>query len=202
MTCDISKTQALNQNELENLTKNILNISFNKRKYNQKNYLWWLCKEVLIGIYVSANNNLSIEKPEPQEKRQSVRDSYKQILYKYALYNESKRLEGQICCFVEKLRYPVLIASHIKPFAQCNEKEQFDVENGLLLSKNIDYLFDKGWISFDDVGRLLCAKNLDINLKKILSEKVLDKKFLSIKRLEYIKYHRKHIFNNFNTYKF
>ena len=35
---------------------------------------------------------------------------------------------------VGKLAYPVLIASHIKPFIQSDETEAYDPNNGLLLA--------------------------------------------------------------------
>lgn len=53
-----------------------------------------------------------------------------------------------------------LRASHI--VAWClDETLRGNVDNGLLLSVPLDSLFDQGWISFDDDGRMLVAKNLD-----------------------------------------
>lgn len=203
MTCDVSKSTFIDKTKLENLTKEILLEGFDKRKYNQRNYLWNICKEVLVGIYIDSNGSLTLEKPsfDEQQRIKEARDPYKQTLYKYDLYNESISLNGRICCFVENLKYPSLIASHIKPFIECNENEQFDANNGLLLSKNIDYLFDKGWISFYSDGSIKCAKNLEKPLQDYLSQKRLDKKYLNKKRLDYLKYHRENVFNNNLTYK-
>lgn len=50
-----------------------------------------------------------------------------------------------------------LIASHIKPWKDCNNQERLDGENGLMLAPHIDKLFDRGWISFSDKGDLLFA---------------------------------------------
>lgn len=45
----------------------------------------------------------------------------------------------------------VLIASHIKPWARCTTyEERVGVTNGLLLTPNLDKLFDIGLITFDD----------------------------------------------------
>lgn len=52
----------------------------------------------------------------------------------------------------------VLIASHIKPWAVCNNKERIDVNNGLLLSATYDRLFDSGLITFDKDGKLKISK--------------------------------------------
>ncbi len=53
----------------------------------------------------------------------------------------------------------LLIASHIKPWRNSNNIEKLDGENGLLLSPHVDRLFDRGWISFTDHGRILCSNN-------------------------------------------
>lgn len=53
----------------------------------------------------------------------------------------------------------LLIASHIKPWSNCdNNAERLNGHNGLLLSPHIDKLFDRGWITFTDSGDLLCAE--------------------------------------------
>lgn len=50
-----------------------------------------------------------------------------------------------------------LIASHIKPWRVSNNEERLDGENGLLLTPTIDHLFDRGFISFEDSGRLIVS---------------------------------------------
>ena len=50
---------------------------------------------------------------------------------------------------------PVLVASHIKPWAQSTNVERLDPYNGLLLSSNADRLFDQGFISFTVSGQML-----------------------------------------------
>ena len=44
----------------------------------------------------------------------------------------------------------ILIASHIVPWSEANDKERLDVDNGILLSPTLDALFDKHLISFKD----------------------------------------------------
>lgn len=49
----------------------------------------------------------------------------------------------------------VLIASHIKPWSLCKTyHERVGVANGLLLTPNLDKLFDEGLITFDDNMRI------------------------------------------------
>jgi hypothetical protein len=54
----------------------------------------------------------------------------------------------------------VLRASHIKPWADSNNKERLDPANGLFLAAHIDALFDRGLISFADSGAMLLSSSL------------------------------------------
>jgi putative restriction endonuclease len=56
---------------------------------------------------------------------------------------------------VERLVH--LRASHIRPWRDSDNQARPDGENGLLLTPSIDHLFDLGFISFDDKGRLLIS---------------------------------------------
>ncbi|GAB1384271.1 hypothetical protein MASR1M50_25920 [Burkholderiales bacterium] len=59
------------------------------------------------------------------------------------------------CCVTGLALAPLLRASHIKPWAACdNDNERLDVFNGLLLAPHVDALFDGGWITFADDGAL------------------------------------------------
>ena len=53
-----------------------------------------------------------------------------------------------------------LRASHIKPWRQSTSAERLDGNNGLLLAPHVDHLFDRGYISFADDGRLLISPRL------------------------------------------
>lgn len=52
-------------------------------------------------------------------------------------------------------RQEFLVASHIKPWRDCDNTERLSGANGLLLSPHVDKLFDRHWISFDSGGHLL-----------------------------------------------
>ena len=61
-----------------------------------------------------------------------------------------------------------MISSHIVPWSESNDEERLDVENGILLSPNIDSLFDKHLISFEDNGEIIISPLIDdINLKSL-----------------------------------
>ena len=189
--------------ELKVITNENIKKNASKRKYNQRDYLYGLCKNILSGIYINQLGNITLDKDEDIEDfMKKGRDPYKQRLYKYDLYRECVSINNKVICYIENISYPVLIASHIKPYRCCDEEEKFDVDNGLLLSKNIDHLFDQGWISFNDDGSILYSEKLDENLKKKLKTYFLDKKYLSTKRLNYLKYHRENIFDKNKNYNF
>jgi HNH endonuclease len=50
-----------------------------------------------------------------------------------------------------------LIASHCKPWRDATNEERLNGENGLLLTPSIDHLFDRGFIGFEDGGRLIIS---------------------------------------------
>jgi len=61
-------------------------------------------------------------------------------------------------CRVTGADNPVhLIASHCKPWRDASNEERLDGENGLLLTPSIDHLFDRGFIGFEEGGRLIVS---------------------------------------------
>ncbi len=167
-----------------------------KRKYNQRNYLFNVCAK-LTDIY-AYDNVLSLDKRTTvdHKEKSKVRDPYLQRLYKIQLINEYKKVycaeRGK--CVMERLAYPVLIASHIKPYAVCDEEEAFHVDNGLLLSKNMDSLFDNGYITFDEQGKVVTSPLLDGEVAKYVQKFALDGKTFHQGRKKFMQYHREHVF--------
>ena len=90
----------------------------------------------------------------------------------------------------------LLIASHIKPWRNCSDIERLDGENGLFLTPTVDALFDRGFISFTEVGDLLISPCID---KGIVKQLGIDADAchcgsFTTKQQEYLSYHRKDIF--------
>jgi len=54
----------------------------------------------------------------------------------------------------------VLRASHVKAWRSSDDAERLDAANGLLLSAEIDALFDRGLVSFQDDGTMLLSSRL------------------------------------------
>lgn len=98
------------------------------------------------------------------------------------------------CCICGASLKECLIASHIKPWRDCSPEEKTDVNNGLLLCPNHDKLFDLGYISFDDDGKILISEQLDANNRMWLNALQTMKIKITDKNLFYLAYHREHIF--------
>jgi putative restriction endonuclease len=61
-------------------------------------------------------------------------------------------------CRITGVDNPVhLIASHCKPWRDSTNEERLNGENGLLLTPSIDHLFDRGFIGFEDNGKLIIS---------------------------------------------
>jgi putative restriction endonuclease len=65
-------------------------------------------------------------------------------------------------CRVTKVERPEhLIASHIRPWRHSSNDQRLDPENGLMLTPNVDHLFDRGFITFSRHGRLVYSPAVD-----------------------------------------
>ena len=73
-------------------------------------------------------------------------------------------------CPMTGISEPCLLrASHIRPWAECDDTERLDVHNGLLLSALWDAAFDRGLVSFDDGGAALFTPTLSDSARLSLS---------------------------------
>jgi len=98
-------------------------------------------------------------------------------------------------CSVTKFEnIDILIASHIKPWSNSSNEERLDVHNGFLLTPNLDKLFDKGYISFDDNGEILISQKLK-NFQ-LLGVRADMKISIENEHKKYLDYHRSEIFKN------
>ena len=87
-----------------------------------------------------------------------------------------------------------LIASLVKPWRDSSPEEKTDVNNGLLLCPNHDKLFDLGYISFDENGKILISDQLDDKNRMWLNAVGTMKIQITDRNNFYLAYHRKYIF--------
>lgn len=147
--------------------------------------------EIEIEVQEEEQIRLVLESSIPQtEKDQIVKARVGQGLFKKRLaqVESSCRLTG-----VSDLRF--LVASHIKPWRVSNNEERLSGYNGLLLSPHVDLLFDKGYISFEDNGKLLVAPSVTSVLSAWeLDREPSDRPFTDEQKV-FLQYHRTHVFN-------
>lgn len=90
----------------------------------------------------------------------------------------------------------ILTASHIKPWSLSANAERLDVNNGLLLTPNLDRLFDRGLITFADDGGILFSSLIRKRTLKLLG---IDKSMriqLKMNHKRYMKFHRENVFES------
>ena len=89
----------------------------------------------------------------------------------------------------------MLIASHIKPWRDADNQERLDTYNGLLLLPNYDKLFDIGYISFTQTGKIMYSRLLDkFDREAIGLTSDLHLVKLENQHLKYLKYHNENCF--------
>ncbi len=188
----------VNLSELNYHTDEALSNGFIKRKYNQVVYLFNLLQKLDDVVFI--NNILYFEEDakvifgEDLKQKTKKRDGYLHRIYKNQLKEEVEEKLNYTQCMVEKLSYPSLVASHIKPFIQSDDYEAYDQNNGLLLSRNIDILFDQGYISFNDDGSIIYSPKLNKDVSQHLNNYYLDNMFINNERMQYFDYHRNNVF--------
>jgi hypothetical protein len=105
--------------------------------------------------------------------------------------SEVRELWNHHCSVTGATTKAALEASHIQRWADSNDAQRLDPNNGLLLTANLHKLFDAGLISFDDSGKMLVSSKLSQSEQEIfgLVGKKLSKK-PSVETANYLSYHR------------
>ncbi len=168
-------------------TKTLISFDYNNKEYKN------IDKEINHYDNLSFILNIIPEKGIPVDRHDSRNI---QSFYKDTLFHEYDHT-----CAICKLDFPqLLIASHIKPFRECAHIfETMDHNNGLLLCKNHDILFDQGYLSFDSSGKILISdelnKKLQSNSSYLLHKDIkLSKHLLTKERLKFLQYHNQYIY--------
>ncbi len=95
----------------------------------------------------------------------------------------------------------MLIASHIKPWRDCDKDsdtvvEAIDKWNGLLLTPNLDKLFDKGFITFNNDGSIEFSPLLLPKAAEQLGvTKNMKLRNISFEHQKYLEHHRNKVFS-------
>jgi len=151
--------------------------------------------------YLGEVSHPSLIKEEEEEIRDdsSIPAIEKEQLTK-ARIGQGKYRDDLLCeipyCMVTKVTEErLLIASHIKPWVDADYSEKLDSKNGLTLTPTYDKLFDRGFISFDDNGRIMISPWLSpMNQRKLGLTPAIAIDLVDAKRRGFMQYHREHIF--------
>lgn len=208
MLVDISTVEKgyLDVDELGYYRQKANESGFLERKYNQVGYLVNLLKK-MTGLYF-RNESDSFYFEEDARRifddfstvNSGRRDSYLHRVYKKQLKEESELELSDVKCMLEEIAYPVLVASHIKPFRLSSPDEAYDPNNGLLLSRTIDSLFDLLYISFDDNGGILFSKRISSDVIDFWSRYSINECFITEERKFYLAFHRNLMLEKDNEY--
>jgi hypothetical protein len=88
-----------------------------------------------------------------------------------------------------------LRAGHIKPWRNSTNMERLDGNNGLLLAPHIDHLFDRGFISFEDDGRMLVSLRLKVDVLRAWGiEQSAECGTFNTQQCTYLAFHRTKVF--------
>lgn len=112
-------------------------------------------------------------------------------------FRESVQLVEQHCRVTRVARPEHLRASHCKPWRDATNEERLDGENGLLLTPSIDHLFDRGFISFRDDGRLLIspvAHQGSLTRMGVPTDRPMDVGTFTKRQCHYLEFHRDAVF--------
>lgn len=89
----------------------------------------------------------------------------------------------------------VLVASHIKPWYLSNNIERLDAHNGLLLTPNLDKVFDKGLITFDpDSGGKIVFSSCIITPEGLSLSDDMHLSHCDEITADFLRFHRKNVF--------
>jgi hypothetical protein len=136
---------------------------------------------------ITPNRVRKYRKPNETERKGLVTSRVGQGYYRQKII---ERWEGK--CPVSGMSIiPILIASHIVPWSQSNDEEKLDVNNGILLSPNVDALFDKCLISFKNDGSILISGKISIQDRVALGLNHTIKIPVSERMTPYLERHRK-----------
>ena len=185
--------------------------NFIQRKHNQIKYLPNVLQQ-LDGLTLANDKCFYFSEDAKREfpQEQTGRDNYQHLLMKNALQEEVEEKKGKMQCMVEEIAYPVLINSHIKPWKTCDdeyykshkedtvinpaEHQGYDPSNGLLISENLDGMFDKGNITFDENGKIVFSDEIDESVQTKYKDMSISEEFLTTERKENLKWHRENKF--------
>ena len=152
---------------------------------------YWITPEALEILESDATTEIFCDPEIPEtEKQQLVKARIGQGQFREQLLSYWHK-----CCLTGCDLQSVLRASHIKPWRVSSNEERLDLYNGLLLSPNMDALFDSGLISFHDTGEIIISSQLSGPALKSLGCSPSMRVALKPEHAKYLAHHRANQFS-------
>lgn len=102
---------------------------------------------------------------------------------------------GNACAVTSCGNASLLVASHIKPWARCDNDERLDPSNGLLLSPTLDACFDAGYITFADDRSIIISEALrPEDAARLGVDAGLKLTRITPQHCRYLQHHRENVF--------
>lgn len=136
-------------------------------------------------VNVILKNESSKVSETKKQVRRLKQNKYRQELLKYM----------PSCPFTNVADDRILVACHIKPFSECDtDEERYDCKNGITMTPTYHILFDLGFISFENNGKLIVSPFLSNVTKKRLNLRDGEHFRLQTGSEKYLEYHRNNVF--------
>lgn len=139
---------------------------------------------------ITERRKVKYKKPNETERKGMITSRVGQGYYRQQIVEKW----GGRCPITQCDITEILISSHIVPWSESNDEERLDINNGILLSPNIDSLFDKHLISFDNDGNILISNRISFFNRKCLGLRDDIKISINTEMKDYLQRHR----NKFN----
>lgn len=153
---------------------------------------YWLTLEAKAALDEIALAAIASDASIPTtEKEQLAKARIGQGIFRNALLARWKH-----CCMTGCTATAILRASHIKPWRSSTNRERLDEFNGLLLSPNMDALFDAGLISFENDGTLIVSPTLNRDDLLALGCPADIKIQVRARHQSYLRHHRTEVFRS------
>lgn len=149
-----------------------------------------LCNSAVIEKAQKIEEEISLLNIEGVSKKAIINARVNQGIFRDYLLKRYNR-----CCLCGVESHTLLIASHIKPWAESEPKEKLDVDNGFLMCPNHDRLFDKGYITFDDDGKIIISDRLTENDRVFFNVNSRMRIELTKRNKKYLRFHREKVFD-------
>ena len=167
----------------------ILLTRFSQRRDQPSRFEFRLVRDLSAFDDLNAHSNELMSLPST-EREQVTRARVGQGRFRDSLL---KFWQG--CAVTGVNRADLIRASHIKPWRLSDNAERLDPHNGLLLLPQYDHLFDAGYISFDDDGRLVESPAIaDLNPSILGFDRKARLRRVTEEHREFLDFHRSRLF--------